>query len=121
MSQVVRGEIKFTWAARCRVPIFMQVLDLAERNFAGREQRQKLFTAKEFVFAFTLHCQRIETDQYIIHDARMTHDDAGFAHPLQELPHQGAEFGLFRKIISAGKGGVEGEFGARGARAELRA
>ena len=57
----------------------MQMLDLAERDFAGREQGQEVFTAKEFVFAFTLHCQRIEADQHVIHAAGMTHHDTGRA------------------------------------------
>ena len=41
--------------------------------------------------------------------------------PAKELAHQHAEIGRFRKIIGAGKGGIERDAGSRGALAELRA
>ena len=85
------------------------------------EQRQKVLAAEKFVFAFALRRQRIEADQHIVHEARMAHDDSGLRHPLKELAHQGAEIGLPGKIIGAGKSGVEGNAGAGGAAAELRA
>ena len=68
---------------------------------------------------FTLMGQRIEAYQGVVDKARVAHHQAAIGQAVQELLHQLGEIGLLRKIIRAGKAGVEGEVGAGGALAEL--
>ena len=65
--------------------------------------------------------QRIEADQGFVDEPGMTHDEAAFRQSVEKLLHQRAEIGLPGKIIGAGEGRIEGDTGACGTAAKLRA
>jgi len=80
-----------------------------------------MLAAEKSMFTFALDRQRVEADKGLIDETGMTHDEAAFRQPIEELSHQRAEVGPSGKIIGAGESGIEGDPGARGARAKLRA
>src|SRR5882724_12750909 len=94
---------------------------LIQSHVVRGQKAGKVAAAQEGVLAFALRRQRVEADQGLIDEARMAHHEAMLRQPVEELLHQAAEIGLPRKIVGAGKSGIESEVGARGAAAELRA
>src|SRR6266699_3228582 len=93
----------------------------AQCNFVRGQQAREMLAPEKGVFMFALDRQRVEADQGFVNESRMTHDEAMFRQPVEKLPHQHAEIGLPREIIGAGESGIEGDIGARGPAAKLRA
>src|SRR4029077_5566148 len=95
--------------------------DSAQGDFVRCQHGGKLLGAEKSVFAFALHCQRIEADQDVIDQARMTHDHAAIGHALKKSLHQRAEIGRSGEIVGAREARIERQPRARCAGAELRA
>src|SRR6266700_6084689 len=93
----------------------------AQRNAVRGEQFRKLLPAQISVFMFALLGEGIELAEDLVDEPRMAHDQAALRQPFEKSAHQRAEILRLRKIIGAGKPGIEGKSGARGALAELRA
>ena len=87
----------------------------------GRQQAREIFTAKKGVLVLALDRQRVEADQDVVDESRVTHDQAVLRQPIEKLPHQHAEIGLPGKIIGAIESGIECNIGAGGALSKLRA
>src|SRR3984893_14601539 len=93
----------------------------AQCNFVRGQQVREMLAAEESVFMFALDRQRVEADQGVVDEPRVTHDEAALRQTIEKLSHQDAKIGLFRKIISAGESRIECDIGAQGAAAKLRA
>src|ERR1700730_5722310 len=90
-------------------------------NVVRGQQLREILAAEKGVFLFALEGERIEADQGLIDEAGMAHDETAFRQPIEELSHQRAEIRLPGKVIGAGECRIEGDTGAGGAVAELRA
>src|ERR1700687_1821891 len=93
----------------------------AQCNFVRSQQVREMLAAEESVFMFALDGQRVEADQGLVDEPRVTHDEAALRQPIEKLSHQDAEIGLSRKIIGAGESRIECDIGAQGTAAKLRA
>src|ERR1700687_2518730 len=90
-------------------------------NFIRGQKAREVLAAEKGVFVFALGRQRVETDEGIVDETGMAHDETAVRQPIEELSHQRAKIRLPGKIIGAGEAGIAGDTGARGARAKLRA
>src|SRR6201999_1264885 len=93
----------------------------AQRDVVGCQQGREVLTREKSVFMLAMDCQRVEADKGFVDKSGMTHDETTLRQPVEKFSHQGAEIGLPGKIIGAGESGIEGDIGAPGAAAELRA
>jgi len=87
----------------------------AQCNIVRCEQGRKRLACEKREFAFALGSQRIEADQDVIDESRMAHHKPALRQPIEKLPHQRTEIGLFGKIIGARESGIKCDTGARGA------
>src|SRR5713226_9637092 len=90
-------------------------------NFVRSQQIREMLAAEESVFVFALDRQRVEADQGFVDAPRVPLFLSNHRQPTEKLPHQDAEIGPLRKIISAGESRIECDIGAHGAAAKLRA
>jgi hypothetical protein len=84
-------------------------------NIIRRQQRRELAACEIRVFVFALGGQGIEVSQRVVDKAGMTHHEPAIRKVIEELPHQDGKIRRLRKIIGAGKSGIERDVGFGGA------
>ena len=72
------------------------------------EEGGKIFASEKFIFRLTPVGQLVARDKFGIDEAGMAHDDAALGEPIEKAREQRAEILRGRKIVGAGKSGIEG-------------